>query len=114
MVGLEKVGRTGGLFGLLFSRPLYDTKDPFEVDGVIVQPPYRTDLVSAPWWGRPFLPLKRMRLPALRHDWRRKHQLRRSTRVIDDDFHTDLLAAGVSPLVAWICWRAVRTNDNRA
>ena len=114
MVGLVKVGRTGGLFGELFSRPLYDTTDPFEVDGVVVKPPYRTDLVSAPWLARPFLPLKRMRLPALRHDWRRKNQPLRSTRAIDDDFRTDLLAEGVWPIVAWICWRAVRTNHNRA
>ncbi|MCA0358739.1 MAG: DUF1353 domain-containing protein [Proteobacteria bacterium] len=113
MIGLVKVGRTGGLFGELFTRPLYDTCDPFEVDGVTVKPPYRTDLVSAPWWARPVLPLKKMRRAAIRHDWRRKNQPHRSTRAIDDDFRTDLLADGVSPFVAWICWRAVRTNKNR-
>lgn len=114
MLRLEKVGRTGGLFGEFFTRPLYETLDPFEVDGVTVPPRYRTDLVSAPWWARPFLPLKAMREAAFKHDWRRKHRLDLTTRQTDDLFRADLLAAGVSPPLAWICWRAVRTNTNRA
>lgn len=113
MLGLEKVGRTGGLFGELFSRPLYRTTSPFEVDGVIVPPGYRTDLVSAPWWARPLLPLKPMRVPAFKHDWRRRNQPHRSLEAIDADFHADLLTAGVWPPIAWLCWQAVRLNQNR-
>lgn len=113
MLGLKKVGRTGGLFGELFSRPLYRTLDAFEVDGFTVPAGYLTDLVSAPWWARTFLPLKAMRRAAIRHDWRRKHRLDLSTSQTDDMFRADLIEDGVSRFWAWVCWLAVRTNKNR-
>lgn len=113
MIALEKVGRTGGLFGELFSRPLYRTLDPFEVDGVIVPPGYLTDLVSAPWWARPILPLKAMREAAFKHDWRRKNRLDLALETTDELFHADLLSDGVAPFWAFVCWQAVRTNNNR-
>ena len=113
MIRLEKVGRRGGLFGVIASRPYYRTLDPMLVDGVLVPPGYETDLVSAPWWARPFMPLKHMRDAALRHDWRRKHRADLSLRQIDDMFLDDLIAAGVPWPWPGICRWAVGMNKNR-
>ncbi len=113
MIRLEKIGRAGGLFGIFFSRPYYRTLDAFEVDGVIVAPGYETDLVSAPWWARPFLPLARMKTPALRHDMRRRLQRHKSLAQIDGQFREDMRLAGVPEPVRSIAYWAVRTNTNR-
>jgi len=113
VTGLVKIGRAGGLFGIFFSRPYYRTLDAFEVDGVIVAPGYETDLVSAPWWARPFMPLKHMRDAAFRHDWRRKNRHDLSLEQIDDMFKGDLRAAGVPWPWPAICRWAVGTNKNR-
>ena len=113
MVRLEKIGRAGGLFGVIASRPYYRTLDPMPVDGVIVPPGYETDLVSAPWYARPFMPLKHMRDAALRHDWRRKHRADLSLRQIDDMFLEDMRAANVPWPWPAICRWAVGTNTNR-
>lgn len=114
MTRLEKIGRTGGLFGEFFSRPLYRTLDPFEVDGIIVLPGYQTDLVSAPWWARPVMPLRRMRDAAMKHDWRRRNRHDLSLTQIDDLFRDDLKAAGVAPPWRWICRAAVGLNKRRS
>ncbi|PIB91303.1 DUF1353 domain-containing protein [Caulobacter sp. FWC2] len=112
-VRLKKVGRTGGLFGEVFTRPLYRTLDPFEVDGVMVEPGYLTDLVSAPWWVRPFMPLRHLREPALKHDWRRRSRADLSLVAIDDLFAADMRAAGVAQPWRFLCRWAVGTNTNR-
>lgn len=113
MIQLRKVGRTGGLFGLLFRRPIYVTVEPVDLDGVMVPAGFTTDIASAPWWIRWLLPNDHMHDPAIRHDMRRKLQTWRSLEDIDRAFYDDLIAAGTVRFWAWVCWQAVRTNNNR-
>ena len=113
MIALRKVGRTGGLFGVFFKRPVYDTAQPVDLDGVIVPAGFRTDIVSGPWWVRWLLPNDHMRDAAIRHDMRRKLQAWRSLESIDRAFRGELIAANTRPFWAWICWQAVRTNNSR-
>lgn len=113
MIQLHKVGRTGGLFGVLFRRALYVTAEPVELDGVIVPAGFPTDIVSGPWPVRWLLPNDHMRDAAIRHDMRRKLQAWRPLEDIDRAFRDELLAANTRPFWAWVCWQAVRTNNNR-
>lgn len=113
MIRLEKIGRTGGLFGLIFSRANYVTTEPVDLDGLIVPPGFPTDIVSGPWWGRWLLPNDHMRDAAIRHDMRRRLQPKRDTDDIDKVFRDEMRTAGVTRFWCWLCWRAVKTNNNR-
>lgn len=110
---LRKIGRRGGLFGLFFSRPLYETTTPVELDDEIVPAGFITDLVSSPWWGRPFLPRKKMQWPALRHDMRLTLQKWKSRTTINAQFYSEMLEEGVPKFIAWVAWRAVELNLKR-
>jgi len=113
MIALRKVGRSGGLFGVFFRRANYVTDEPVDLDGVIVPAGFPTDIVSGPWPVRWLLPTDHMRDAAIRHDMRRKLQTSRSLESIDRTFHDELIAANTRPFWAWVCWLAVRTNNNR-
>ena len=113
MTGLVKIGRTGGLFGVIFSRPVYRTTEPVDLDGETIPAGYITDLVSSPWWARWMLPLAHMRTPALRHDMRRRLQRHKSLAQIDGQFREDMRLAGVPEPVRTLAYWAVRTNKNR-
>ncbi len=80
---------------------------------MVVPAGFETDLVSSPWWGRFLLPLRKMNRPALRHDMRRKLQLKKSLKVIDKQFYQEMLEEGVPGLTAWLAWQAVKLNSNR-
>ena len=113
MIPLRKFGRTGGLFGVFFKRAVYLTAEPVNLDGVIVPAGFPTDIVSGPWPVRWLLPNDHMRDAAIRHDMRRKLQTRRLLDDIDHDFYDELLAANTVRFWAWVCWQAVRLNNNR-
>ena len=113
MIQLRKVGRAGGLFGLLFRRAVYVTAEAVELDGVVVPAGFPTDIASAPWWVRWLLPNDHMRDAAIRHDMRRKLQTQRDLDDIDKDFHRELIAAGTVRFWAFVCWWVVRFNNNR-
>ena len=110
---LEKIDRMGGLFGLFFSRPRYRTLEPVELDGEIIPAGYITDLVSAPWWAREFLPLQHLKLPALKHDMRRTLQTIKPLEEIDKQFYDEMLEAGISKILSFILWKLVRLNNVR-
>lgn len=110
---LEKIGRTGGLFGVVFSRPVYRTLDIVVLDGEIVPAGYVTDLVSAPWWVRWMLPLRHMMMPAIRHDMRRRLQRCKPLWTIDLQFFEDMHRARVAEPAKTLAWLGVRTNANR-
>lgn len=104
----------------LGSRPLYRASawryaSP-TIDGLVIEIPdgFLTDLVSAPWWARPFMPLRALAVAALIHDWLRRMAPHLPLEVIDALMLLAMIEIGVPEPWRTIVWLAVRTNNNRA
>jgi hypothetical protein len=105
MAQLEKIGRTSKYFG----RPIYRLLEDYEE----IPAGFETDLVSAPFIIKWLLPNDHMKLPAIKHDYRRKHRPDLPLEVTDILFLTDLYVAGVPFIKRLICFLAVRSNNRR-
>lgn len=109
--------RTGGLkIGrlVLFSRPIYLLTKDFEHDGIFVPKGFKTDLVSAPWIIKTFLPVKAMAKSAILHDALRRNYKHISVRITDRKFKRYLKEFGVKEPWVTLSYLAVCTNNSRA
>lgn len=115
--------RVGGFrFGpwRLFTRPVYRASGwrfaSLSIAGLVVEVPegFLTDLVSAPWWARPFMPLRHLAVAALIHDRLRQAYPHLSLEAIDALMLLVMIETGVPEPWRTIVWLAVRTNNNRA
>lgn len=118
MPALVKIpGRVGGwrIFGfVLGSRPLYASSQEFRYGGARIPAGFTTDLVSAPWFARPFMPLRHLAACALYHDYLLRMRPDLSLRTCDARFLVAMKFFGVPQPWRSICYGAVRTNRNRS
>lgn len=96
------------------TRPEYETDEEFEYDGIRVPKGFKTDLVSAPWFLRPFMPLKHMAIPAILHDILRRLFPWLSCKETDKRFRRYMKEFGVAQPWRTLAYWGVRTNKNRA
>ena len=122
---LIKTGqRTGGVRlrrWRLFTRPVYEVAEHWTYRSravpalvIVIPAGFRTDLVSAPWWARWFLPLLHLAIAALVHDWLRENGHTLSLEEIDVLMLLVMTDTGVPDPSRTLVWLAVRTNNNRA
>lgn len=105
----------------LFTRPTYDAAQAWTWRSAVlpalffaVPAGFRTDLVSAPWWARWFLPLRHLAVAALVHDVLRRLYPDLPLGVIDALMLLVMIETGVPEPWRTIVWLSVRTNNNRA
>ena len=103
MAQLEKIGRTSKFLG----RPTYRLLEAIDD----IPAGFETDLVSAPSLVKWLLPNDHMRIPAIKHDYRRK--LGQDLEETDILFLLDMYKAGVPFLTRLICFLSVRNNNRR-
>lgn len=115
---LIKTGKRLGGFQIwkwrFATRPEYETDEDFEHDKIKVPRGFKTDLVSAPWYLRPFMPLRHMAVPALLHDILRRFFLDMHIDETDRRFYRYMKECGVPQPYRTLAYWAVRTNKNRA
>lgn len=98
----------------LGSRPVYEVGEEFTHDGITVPKGFKTDLVSAPWFLRPFMPLQHMAVPAILHDILRRLFLWLSLQETDKRFRRYMRDFGVAQPWRTLAYWGVRTNRSRA
>lgn len=97
-----------------FTRPVYVTDEHFIHSDICVPKGFRTDLVSAPWYCRPFLPLKMLAGPAILHDILRRDFLDMAKWKTDLKFLEYMYEFNVPEPWKTLVWLSVRKNNTRA
>lgn len=106
-----KIGRTRKWFG----RPIYRTTAEIPLgDGTVIPAGFETDLVSSPAVVKWLLPNDHLEIPAIKHDFRRKHRPDLSLWKTDLAFLDDMHDANVAEPARTLCWLATRLNKNRS